>query len=145
METPMKTPMTAFSLGSGAEAVNSEVLEKDTQGNLEQRVADLEMRPRMPASGTGDDGNVLTLDGPSPRWEQGGLPVDGLSEKNILVWDDTAEKWIAWTSETSVIRWWDAVESVWKEVTVPTEVGKVLQTNDVVGEGVVFNYPTYSA
>jgi hypothetical protein len=83
-KTPMKTPMTSFSKGGGGSMPTPPAA---TGGDLEQRVADLEMRPRMPASGTGDDGNALVLDGVSPRWGEGGggLPPITEEEKENMV------------------------------------------------------------
>jgi hypothetical protein len=96
-KTPMKTPMTSFSKGGGGGMPTPPAA---TGGDLEQRVGDLEMRPRMPASGTGDPDDVLILDGVSPRWGVGGgLPPITEEEKEHMclvlvdVAGDLVAKW----------------------------------------------------
>jgi hypothetical protein len=126
-KTPMKTPMTSFSKGGGGDMPS---LPAVTGGDLEQRVADLEMRPRMPASGTGDNGDALVLDGVSPRWGEGGggsLPP-GLKEDDMVVWDKVEEKWVVYAGVKNIIRWWDSSTNTWKEIEIPEDDDKVLQT-----------------
>ena len=112
MKSDLKTKMTSISstsFGGGAETAG-EPIERETSGNLEQRIADLESRPRMPASGTGNDGDALVLDGPSPRWGAGALP-DGDEDGDILYWN-TAK----------------APEAGWDVLDRPSEAGKLLKT-----------------
>lgn len=142
IQTPIKTPMSSFSMGGGGGGEGSPPTGSvgQLEPNLEQRVADLEMRPKMPASGTGNDNDVLTLDGPSPRWEAGGagsLP-GGTNDDDMLVWNGTQQKWVAYTSSSQIMRWWDGSTSTWKEVEVPADDGKVLQT--ATPAGLVFDY-----
>jgi hypothetical protein len=129
MKTPMKTPMTSFSKG-GDGGQNASGVAEVADVNLEQRVADLEMRPRMPASGTGIDGDVLELDGVSPRWSAGGGgTIDpGNSEGDMLVWDVSEVKWVPYTGALNIIRWWDSSTNTWKEIEIPEDNGLVLQT-----------------
>lgn len=121
-KTPMKTPMTSFSKGGGnvpeptAVAIGGD--------SLEQRVGDLEMRPRMPASGTGIDGEVLTLDGVSPRWGTGGAGSvpNGAAIGDVLFWDTGA-----------------APDPAWAVLTNPAADGKVLQSK-VAGDAIEFDF-----
>lgn len=139
LQTNMETSMSSFSLGSGSvdSPVNPE-LKNDEQGNIEQRIADLEMRPRMPAAGTGIDGNVLALDGVNPRWGDGsGLP-DGVNDGDIIVWNDTTSVWEVFDSTSQIMRWWDGSTNEWKDIEVPAVDGKILQT--ATPEGVKFDF-----
>jgi len=113
MKADLKTKMATLSSTSfGGGANIGDVIEIDTEGNIEQRVADLESRPRMPAQGTGNDGDSLVLDGPSPRWLPGGTSLpDGDEDGDILYWN---------TSKTPKAGW-DVFDR-------PAEAGKILKT-----------------
>lgn len=122
-KTPMKTSMSSFSNeGGGSSDSSTKALER-SDSSLEQRVADLEMRPKMPASGTGDDGDVLELDGVSPRWGvgSGGVP-DGVSIGDILFWDTAASP-----------------DPAWAILTNPSEDGKVVQSEST-GSAIKFDF-----
>jgi hypothetical protein len=85
MKTEMQTPMSAFSVtayGNGKMDSGSSkgVVERDPAKalieSLAARLAVLEARPMMPGPGSGDDGDVATLDGSVVVWEKAasGLP-----------------------------------------------------------------------
>ena len=84
MKTEIKTPMFSISTGGSRAPEQATPISRDNGDNIDQRIADLEARPRMPAQGTGIDGDVLVLDGPSPRWGQGGIPaITGGEEEHM--------------------------------------------------------------
>jgi hypothetical protein len=143
MKTEMKTPMSSFSLGSGKVSGAGEVGAKvDIAGSLEMRIAQLEVRPQMPGIGQAVDGEALVLDaGLRPEWGGGaGTLPKGTTQNDMLVWDTVTEKWIKYIGGTSILRWWDTSTTEWKEVEVPSDLGKVLQVNNVAGEGLTFDY-----
>jgi len=91
----------------------------------------------MPAAGTGDDNDVLVLDVSNPRWEPSSASLPhGNMDGDILVWSGTA--WVVFDDATQQMRWWDASTNEWKEIEVPADDGKILQTASP--EGVKFDY-----
>ena len=146
MKTELQTTMSSFSLGNGKSSAPEEkgksILSVE---ELAMRVADLEARPRMPGLNDALPNDVVALNGVhQPIWKAGLLP-DGLLEGDLLVWhiDEGVGSWIRYVPTKSIMLWYDLTLAIWKELEVPSEVGKVVK-NTATG-GVEFNYPTYSA
>ena len=111
---------------------------------LEQRVADLESRPRMPAAGTGIDDDVLTLDGGSPRWEASSanaLP-DATVDGSLAYWDAVGEEWVVTEPPAGdVILVWNNGTYNW--LVIPVEDGKYIQTDSVATEKLKIDFPKW--
>jgi len=151
VKTEVKSQMSNIKVSNGSGAVledASRSLDIPINGNLEQRIADLESRPRMPSSGDETIGDVLTLDANlRPRWEAGSSLVDGDHEGQLLVWhiDEITEEgsWIPYLPTSNIMLWFDATGTgEWKELTIPTEGAKVVRTDET--STVKFDYPIYS-
>jgi len=131
MKTPMKTEMSSTFVSSGGSASDDNVLIQDGK-TLEDRVSILEARPTMPAKGSlASEGDVLGLDVDlRPRWDAGSSLTNGNNDDDILVWNDTTEKWVVFDSSTSALLFWnkDVANGSWQLIDIPADDSKVLQT-----------------
>lgn len=129
MKTDMQTPMSSFSLGRGdAPEFESKSVGRDPE-DLTSRIDGI-MPRLLPLRGSGDEGDVVTLDANLvPQWEPGAASLpDGINESDILVWDDTLKEWVVFDDVIDLIRLWNQSTSQWTNIEVPADVGMVLQT-----------------
>ena len=131
MKSDMKTPMADIIISNGSKGLSSKpALDEDVGDSVEDRVSSLEARPRVPGTGDGSEGDVLTLDADlRPRWDtgSGGLP-DGTNDGDMLIWNDTSGEWEVFDESIDLIRMWQQSTSSWSNVEVPGEDDKYLRT-----------------
>lgn len=95
MKTPMQSQMSKLNTtaygggGTGEVAYRSDGSIPSIKAILQDlmnRLAAIESRPMMPSSGSGDQGDVCTLDGSSAKWEKAdGLPsLLGAAAEDVL-------------------------------------------------------------
>jgi len=149
MKTEMQTPMSAFSVtayGNGKMDSGSSkgVVERDPAKalieSLASRLAVLEARPMMPGPGSGDDGDVATLDGSVVVWEKAASGFPDLADVDdgtiFYVSGETVEMLAPPTKAAVLCFDPDTEEPYWVEA---GEDGTVLQVSD--GD-LVFGTPT---
>jgi hypothetical protein len=126
-------------LDEGEEKAVPDPTVKEITKQIEEFLAKLEGNQRLLPGGAEEDDALEYLLG-KPTWDPSGSGSIGTGTLDLdtLSWDTGQSKWIKYASGTQNIHYWNT--NRWVEIVRPEELGKVLQTNEVVGEGLTFDY-----
>lgn len=112
MKTPMQSQMSKLNTtaygggGTGEVAYRSDGSIPSIKAILQDlmnRLAAIESRPMMPSSGSGDQGDVCTLDGSSAKWEKAdGLPSLTSIGDVLTIVADGEDKVAAWNASSGL-------------------------------------------